>query len=202
MPPRARLLKVGLGGRSHLDGEFVALDADKRMSEFVDCIVRAGYRAVSAGIAGFQAVGGKSLLPYLHRLLDDVALAVARAAAAFVECELGVDQITLVGREPFSTVESAVGLLAAGERDLHRSLGPVARFLETDQGIDEYRGHRFVIERTATIEVTILLNQCERVTGPVLSLRLDDVEMGDRQKRLESPGRARIDGNQPAFLRM
>jgi hypothetical protein len=45
-----------------------------------------------------------------------VPLAVGVAAAAFVERELGVDQLAPVLRQPAGAVERGVGLLAAGQR--------------------------------------------------------------------------------------
>src|SRR5258708_39353173 len=59
--------------------------------------------------------------------------------------------------------------------------------LEADQVGAEDRGHRLVVDRAARVVVAVLLGELEGVeaAGPVLLLRLDDVEVGEEQEGLE-----------------
>jgi hypothetical protein len=123
-------------------------------------------------------------------------------AAAFVERELGVDQLAAVGRQPFDPVERAVALLAAGERHLDRALRGVALLLEPDQRIHPHGGHRLHVGHTARVEIAVLLEQGEGVALPVLAFRFDHIDVRDQENRLRGRRGTGIDHHQPAFLRM
>ena len=103
----------------------MGLKAHEGIGELVNRIIRPRHGAVAPGIAGFEPERGEGFLPDLHGLFDDLALAVGRTAAAFVDGELGLDQVALVGGQPLDPVEGAVGFFAASQRDLHRPLRPV-----------------------------------------------------------------------------
>jgi len=178
-----------------LDRELVRLDFHQGMREFIYGVVGPGHGAVAARIARLKPVGGERLLADLYGLLDDMALAVACAATALVQGELGIDQITLVRGEPLSAVEGSIGFFAAGKGNLHRALRLVTGLLEPAESIDEHRSHRLVVQGAATVEIAILLDQSERIAGPVLALGFNNVEMGDAQYRLQCPRCARIDGD-------
>jgi hypothetical protein len=54
----------------------------------------------------------------------------------------------------------------------------------------------------ARVEGAVLLDQRERIAGPVLALRLDHVDVSQQQNGLEFGVPPRIEGHQAAFLRM
>ncbi len=83
-----------------------------------------------AGPRTFGSSGGEGLRADLNRLLDQLAPPVGSVATAFVQRELGVDQVALVGGELLRAMERTVGLLAAGQGDLDRAFRLVARLLE------------------------------------------------------------------------
>ena len=68
--------------------------------------------------------------------------------------------------------------------------GLIALLLVADEVRHEGCGHELVVAGAASVEITILLGQLERVERPVLGQRLDHVEMGEQQDRLAGPGAA------------
>ena len=119
-------------------------------------------------------------------------LAVAqRAAAAFVDGELGVDQVAMVIEQPVRAVVRRIGqLLVGGERQDDVAVGLEAFLGILDQVGDEDRRHRLVVDRAAAAEIAVDLLQLERIEIPVLALGLDHVDMGDQQERLARAGAA------------
>jgi len=124
------------------------------------------------------------LLGGLHGVEQLLAVALA-AAAAFVQTELGFDQIAMLVSQPRHAVVVAA-LLVRGEREHDVALGFEPFLFVADEIGDEDRGHRLVVGRAASVVEPVALDQLERVElgRPVFLVRLDDVEMRDQQQRL------------------
>jgi hypothetical protein len=102
-----------------------------------------------------------------------VALVVELAARAFVEGERRVDPVAVLRGQPPGAVEDAVGLLAAGERQLDRAFRLVALLLVADQQVREDGGLGLVVARAAAVEIAAFFDQREGIALPVRTPGLD-----------------------------
>ncbi len=136
--------------------------------------------------------------------LDVVAYRLAALeadAAAFVQCEFGVDQIAVVVEEPLDAEPVSVEDFLIGlEREDDVAIGLVAFLLVADHVRDEGRRHEFVVARAAPVVIAVLLDELEGIGRPVLRLRLDDVDMGKEQERLVRAGAVQA-GDEVALAR-
>ena len=194
--------EVVAGRIGERDGEAVGLDADKRMRQVVDGVVRQRPGAVAAGIGHLERIVLRELLADLDALKYGFAVRVEHAATALVHGKGGVDEIALVRSEVLGAVEGAIGLLATGQGEFQGVTGPVPLLFEPDQGIDPDRRHRLVVRRAAAVEIAVLLDQGEWIARPVFAFRLDDIEVSQHEHGLRLGIAARIDRDQPAFLGM
>jgi hypothetical protein len=105
-----------------------------------------------------------------------------------------------VSDQPFGAVERARRLLATGEGELDGAPRMKVLLLEAHQGVGPNGGLRLVIDRAASIEIAVLLDQGEGVAGPVLALRFHHIDVREQQYRLELRVAAGIDRHEPAFL--
>ena len=165
----------------------------------VDRVVLDRQRAVAAGVRHLEV----EILVHLLARLDLVGQVLALphvAAAAFVDRELGVDQILVVLHQPVDAVEGAA-FLVGRERQNQIAIGREAFLLQANQVGDELRRHRLVVARAAAVEEAVLLEERERIERPVLALGLDDVEMREQQQRLAARAGAARARDQVALLR-
>ncbi|MDT4843942.1 hypothetical protein FQZ97_778810 [compost metagenome] len=139
---------------------------------------------MAAHVARLEHVGGVHLLGHLHAV--QVRLAAAQlAAAAFVDAELGLQQLGLVVDEPEGAVAQRVAALLVGrERQDDVALGLEAFLLELPQHGDQRRGHGLVVDGAARREVAAGFLQLEGVGLPVFAAGLDHVDVGQQQQRL------------------
>src|SRR5579863_8735649 len=70
--------------------------------------------------------------------------------------------------------------------------GPIA-----DQRIDPDCRFGLVVACASRVERTVFLDQCERVSRPVLTLGLQDVDVGEQKDGLQLRIPARVDGHEP-----
>ena len=104
--------------------------------------------------------------------------------------------------QPLRTVEGAGGFLAAGQRQLERAQRAVFLRAVANQRVDPDGRLGLVVDAAARVEVAVLLDQLERIAGPVLALGLDHVDVREQQDRLELRIATGIDGDQAALLGM
>ena len=74
--------------------------------------------------------------------------------------------------------------------------------LEAHQHVDPRRVDDLHVRRPATIEVTILLDQDERIARPVLALGLDHIEVAEEEDGFGARIAAGQDGDHAAVFRM
>ncbi len=167
-----------------MDREVELREPRQSFREAVDGVVLRRLRAVAALVGDFEPVALEQFLGGLQ--VDPARLAVLeRDAAAFVQRELGVDEIAMVLDEVVDAVLVPVGdLLVRGQREDQVAIGLVAFLLVADQRRDERRGHELVIARAAAVEVAVLLHELVRVGGPVRAQRFHHVDVGEQQDRL------------------
>src|SRR3954469_6867392 len=117
---------------------------------------------MAALVPYFQKEADRDLFRGLNAVADRLAVLQADAAA-FVERELGVDQIAMVLQQPldaeFVTIEDfLVGL----KRQDDIAVGLVTLLLVADHVGDEGRRHEFVVASTASVVIAVFLDQLER----------------------------------------
>src|SRR5262249_31635710 len=113
---------------------------------------------------------------------------------------LGVDQVTVLLDEPIDTIVLSARFFVGGEGNDQVAVRTVVLLLEADQVGDPDGGHGFVVNGTAPVKVTLALEEFERIDGPVLAARLDDIEMREQQQRPTRPTGA-VSSDQIASLR-
>src|ERR1700680_2906361 len=121
---------------------------------------------------------------------DAMALRVKVTVDAFGQGKLCVNNIARVLGQPASAVQRTVGLFPAGQGYLDRALGLVALLAVADQIIDPNRGLGLHIARSASIEVSIFLDQVEGIARHILPLSLDHIDVSKHQNRLGARVRA------------
>ena len=145
---------------------------------------------MAALVLHFQKEADRDLFRGLNAVADRLAV-LQPDAAAFVERELGVDQIAMVLQQPpdadLVTVEDfLVGL----KRQDDIAVGLVALLLVADHVGDEGRRHEFVVAGTASVVIAVFLDQLERIDRPVLAICRHHVDMGKQEDRLARAGTA------------
>src|SRR5687768_5152165 len=119
---RRRAAEEDAAGVDQLDGERMVADPNERGRKARDRIVPDGAGAVAARRGRDEPEVLIDLLPCLHA--DELVIAgrVEERLAAFVDGEGGAKRLGFSGEQILHAIEDAVGLFAAGERDLDRSL--------------------------------------------------------------------------------
>ena len=97
-----------------LDGEFERREARERLRQVVDRVVLHRHRAVAARVDHLELEILVDLLARLH-LVGQVLAFPYRAAAAFIDRQLGVDQVAVILDEPVDAVE-LTAFLVGGQR--------------------------------------------------------------------------------------
>ena len=101
-------------------------------------------------------------------------------AAALVEREFGIDQITMTGEKPIDA--QFVGIKDffvsfQGDDDVSIGLKPLV--LVPDKVGDKGCSHELVVGCSPAIEITVLLHKLERISRPVLPFGWNNVEMSE-----------------------
>ena len=112
------------------------------------------------------------------------------APSAFVQAELGVDQLALVLQQPLDAVVRPAAFLVRRERDDDVAIGLEAFALVANQVRDPDRRLRLVVAGAAAVEVAVLLGERERIHAPVFALRFHDVGVREQQDA-DAAGRCR-----------
>ena len=145
---------------------------------------------MTAGVFHFQPVGLIDLFGKLHAQPERLAVA-ERAAAAFVDGQLGLDQVAmLLGQHARAVMRRIRQLLIGGEREDDVALRPKTFLRVFDQIGDKARRHRLVVDDATAAELAVGFLQLERVETPVLALGLDHVDMRHQEDRLAGAGAA------------
>ena len=139
---------------------------------------------MTTGIGHFELIVDRQLLGGLNLEGDPMAFGVKFAAGAFVQGELGIQQVTVVLRQPLRTVKLTAAFLTTGEGELERTRRHVVLGAQAHEEVRPDRGLGFVVERAACVEVAVLLDQRERIARPVLALGFDHVDVREQQDRL------------------
>jgi hypothetical protein len=156
---------------------------------------------MAAGIGHLQAITLRGLLSGLDFQSHAMALGVEFAEGTLIDGKCRIDEISSIFAEPLGAVKCAGGLFAAGQCQLDRPPRPVSLCAEANQRIDPNRRLRLVVERSAGVEKTILLDEREGIPSPVLALRFHHIDMRQQQNGFEFRIRAAIDRDLAAFLR-
>ena len=152
-----------------------------------------------------------TFVPHLEMVIDDVFLAhlhIVRqplsadrlSPAAFVQAELGVDQLALVLQQPLDPVVGPAAFLVGRERNDDVAIGPEPFALVPDQVRDPHRRLRLVVAGSAAVEVAVALGQRERIHAPVFAFRFHDIGMRQQKNRTATAG-AVIPNDQVGFRR-
>jgi hypothetical protein len=78
-------------------------------------------------------------------------------------------------------VEMIVRFFAAGQRELDRAPWPKVFLAQANERVHERRGHGFVVDSAAGVQITVLLDQREWIASPVGALRFDGVDVSQQQ---------------------
>src|SRR3954471_10893215 len=165
----------------------------------VNRIVLHRQRAMAAGVGHLEVKILIDLLARLH-LVGEVLAFAQVAAAAFVDRELGVEQVLVVLDQPLGAVELAA-FLVGGQHQNQIAVRCYPLLLQADQVGDELRCHRLVVAGAAAVEEAVLLDEGERIHRPVLALGFDDVEVGEEEERPVRAGAAEAE-DQVALARI
>src|SRR5947209_1753046 len=129
-----------------------------------------------AGIDDLECKVGKGLLRGADLHCDGLSIAAVHTARVYVQGEFGVDQIAMILKKPPDSVGGS-SFFIGGEGDNQIAGGPVAFLAESDQRRDEKCIALFDVLCAAAVKKSILLDELERIGGPVLAARFDDVEV-------------------------
>ena len=99
-------------------------------------------------------------------------------------------------------IEGAARFLSAGQSQLDGAKRPELLLLVAHERIDPDGRLRFVVRGSAGVEVAVLLDELEWIACPVLALRLDDIQVRQKQNGFELRITTGIDRDESAFLRM
>src|SRR6266853_1362229 len=169
--------------------------------EMVDRVVLHRHRAVPAGIGHLELVGLENLFAGLDGHAQSVAVLVEQAVPAFVERELGVDQVAVVLEQVYDAAEiRRDDFLVAGRYEDEVALRTVAFPPVADEIGDEHRDHRLVVGGAAGVEIAVFLDELEGGALPVLALRLHHIEVSQQHDRSFRAG-APVAGDEVALLR-
>ena len=156
-------------------------EAHEPARQRVDRVVRRRPGAVSAVVGDLELERQVHLLARLDFEHDVAAVERDSAARIGVERELGLaDEMPALGHEPADP--RAVRLLVGGERHDPVAIGgePVAP--GADQVEDEERRAGLVVRGAAAVPPAVLLDERERVRGPVFAQSGDDVQVGEHEE--------------------
>jgi len=135
---------------------------------------------VAASILHLKLVTQRNFFARLNAVTNRLAI-LQSDRTTLIECKFSVDQIAVVLQQPLNpqgiTVEDfLIGL----QRNDNVSIRLVALLHVADQVRNKGRRHELVIGRAASIEITVLLDQLERINRPVLASRLNHIEMREQ----------------------
>ncbi len=123
------------------------------------------------------------------------------APAAFVESKFGIDEIAAILEQPSDAIKWAAAFFICGESDDDVTVGLEAFFFVLDQVGDPDGRLGFVVASASAVEKAIALDELKRVHTPVFALGFDDINVGEKENRLEhSP--AVIANDQIGLLRI
>jgi hypothetical protein len=132
---------------------------------------------MTARVLHFKNVVHRHLFADLNA--DAQGLAVLEAdARAFVQRELGVDEIAVVVDQPLHAHAISIEDLLVGLE--HNEYVPIgfAAFPPVTNKVGNERGrHELIVACPAAVEEAIVLQQLERIDRPVLTLCFDRIEM-------------------------
>ena len=98
--------------------------------------------------------------------------------------------------QPADIVDPRARFLATRQHELHGAFRRSARCLQPRHRIGPDRCLCLVVGAAAGIEPAVFLDQCERITRPILALGIDDIEMRQQHHRAERRIAARQGGDQ------
>src|SRR5258708_6756217 len=93
----------------------------------------------------------------------------------------------MILQKPIHSVEDST-LFVRGERENDIALGHITLSLKANQCSDQNGIVDLHVLSAASIEVTILLNELERIGAPIAAQSLDNIQMANNQNRLERAG--------------
>ena len=162
--------------------------------EMVNGVVGHGHGTVAAFVVNFEAEIGDVFFADLNVVRD--ALAGSHLApAAFVETEVGVNQIAVIFDEPIDAVVRAAAFFIGGDGDNDVAVGLEAFAFVADEIRHPDGGLGFVVGCAAAVEVAVAFGKDERIEAPVFPFGFDDVAMGEQKESV--CGRPCRDSEQP-----
>src|SRR5437762_2456785 len=156
-------------------------------------------RAVPTGVPDLET---KTLIYLLARLdrVQQILPVLDQAFAALVQRKFRIDQIAMILDNPVDAIVVA-GFFIGRECDDQVAIGHVAFLLKANERRDPYGSHGLVVGTAAAVEVTVFFGELERIQRPILTQRLNNVEMREEQHRLSAAGPA-IPRNKISFSRI
>ena len=178
-------LEIGARGVRQAERKVECAKAREAAGQMADGVVLDRHRAVATAVGDFKGIGLEHLFASLDAHAHRLASGVENAARTFVQGEVGVDQRAVVFQQVFDAVEwRRDDFLVAGGGQHDVALRPIAFAFVADQVVEEHRHHRLVVGGAARVKVAALLDQLERVAGPVFAPGFDHIEMAEQQNRL------------------
>src|SRR5579864_4660818 len=99
-----------------------------------------------------------------------------------IEHKFRVNQIAMILDQPIRAVEIAA-LFVGGKGENDVAIRDIIFLLKTKQSGDHDGVTIFHVLSAASVEISVLLDELERVGSPVLAARLNHVEMSNEQDR-------------------
>src|SRR5258706_4211635 len=156
----------------------------QRSRQAIDGVVSDRHRTVAAFVAHLEAKIDDVFFTDLQIVGNFLALGFL-APSAFVESELGIDQLAVILEEPAHAIVWSATLFVRGESHNDVAVGRKALLLVLNQVGDPYRRLSFIVAGAAAIKETILLEELKRVHAPVLAFGFDDVNVREKENRFE-----------------
>ncbi len=118
-------------------------------------------------------------------IVGNLLAASGFAPAAFVESELGSNELAVILEEPADAVVRSATLFIRGESHDDVTIGLEALLFELDQVGDPDSRLSLVVAGAAAVKEAIALDELKGVHAPVFALGFDDINVGEKQNRVE-----------------
>src|SRR5580704_901273 len=141
---------------------------------------------MTAGIQRFDLKIRVNLLAGLNRGENPLSAISLELSAIEIDAVLRVDPLAMIFHQPVDAVKIAAFFIGR-QRQNQIAIGLVILSLHANEVGDQDRVAFLHIVGAAPEEVAILLDKFKRIGGPVLTPRLDDVEMPNKENRLALP---------------
>ena len=179
---RRHALEVGAGDVGECDWEIRSRKTLQSGGKPIDRVVFRRERAVSARVLHRQRERRVDFFGGLHIERGHLSASQFASAGVDVDGVVGIDEVAAVRQQPRDAVVGSA-FFVGRQREDQIAVGHPLFLSQSNERRDERRRPAFQVERPAAVEVAVLFGQDERVHGPVFAPCLDDVEVGDEERR-------------------